>query len=75
MLLLTSLDCQIGKRVETVGQIPSRLTTRATVVWVQALLPRGVGTPRSISARASPWWVMMPIVRSTSTSSASRWAT
>lgn len=53
---------------------PTRPSSRATVVCVHVAPPRGVGTPRSVSDRASPWWVEMPSARSASTSSTSRCA-
>src|SRR4051812_7584534 len=51
-----------------------RPSTRATVVWVQAAPPRGVGTPRSVRPRAKPTKVVTPPWGSASISSESRCA-
>lgn len=56
------------------GYALSRSTTRATVVWVQTRPPLGVGTPRWVSARASPAFVFTPALRSAANSRASRCA-
>ena len=50
----------------------TRASNRATVVWVQTLPSRGVGTPRSVSARAKPIAVVTPFACSSEISNASR---
>lgn len=51
-----------------------RASKSPTVVWVQILPSRGVGTPRSVSARARACREVIPSARSPSISSANRCA-